>query len=140
MSQPPSPMDQITTRNSHVLVQYVPDGAVSVALNRTSRDWHTRIVTLNEVKGLAVRFFAPLRMTLPRGYGVKCTNVLNPDLEDSTLMLKASNVVQERFETLLAKRKAGTLSVEEAREYQAMCDLDTALSWLNHLARGSRNR
>ncbi len=91
MSQPPSPAEQVTAQNSHVWVQYVPDGAVLVAV------------------------------------------------EDSTLVLKASNVVQERFETLLAKRKAGALSVEEAREYQAMRDLDTALSWLNRLARGSRN-
>ena len=37
-------------------------------------------VTLNEVKGLAVRFFAALRMTLLKGYVVKCTNILNPDL------------------------------------------------------------
>jgi hypothetical protein len=50
-------------------------------LSRTSRDWYPRIVTLNEVKGLAVRFFAALRMTLLRGYAVQCTNVLNPDLE-----------------------------------------------------------
>ena len=91
MSQPPSPAEQVTAQNSHVWVQYVPDGAVLVAV------------------------------------------------EDSTLVLKASNVVQERFETLLAKQKAGALSVEEAREYQAMHDLDTALSWLNRLARGSRN-
>jgi hypothetical protein len=72
-------------------VQYVPDGAVSVAV------------------------------------------------EDSTLVLKVSNVMQEHFETLLAKRKAGALSDEETREYQAICDLDTALSWLNRLACGSRN-
>ena len=91
MSQPPSPAEQVTAQNSHVWVQYVPDGAVSVAV------------------------------------------------EDSTLVLKASNALQERFETLLAKRKASALSVEETREYQAMCDLDTALSWLNRLARGSRN-
>jgi hypothetical protein len=32
MSQPPSPVDQITAQNSHVWVQYVPDGAVSVAV------------------------------------------------------------------------------------------------------------
>ena len=38
-------------------------------------------VTLNEVKGLAVRFFAPLRMTLLRGSVVKRTNVLNSGLE-----------------------------------------------------------
>jgi len=91
MSQTPSPMDQITAQNSHVWAQYVPDGAVSVAV------------------------------------------------EDSTLVLKASNALQERFETLLAKRKAGTLSDEETRECRAICDLDTALSWLNRLARGSRN-
>ena len=60
-------------------------------------------------------------------------------VEGSTLVLKASTALQERFETLLAKRKAGALSVEETREYQAICDLDTALSWLNRLARGSRN-
>lgn len=91
MSQTPSSMDQITAQDSHIWVQYVPDGAVSVAV------------------------------------------------EDATLVLKASNALQERLETLLAKRKAGALSVEETREYQAMCDLDTALSWLNRLARESRN-
>jgi len=91
MSQTPSPVDQFTTPDSHVWVQYVPDGAVSVAA------------------------------------------------EGSTLVLKASTVLQERFETLLEKRKAGALSVEETREYEAICDLDTALSWLNRLARGSQN-
>jgi hypothetical protein len=34
--------------------------------------------------------------------------------------------LQERFEALLAGRKAGTLSPEEAREYEAICDLDTS--------------
>ena len=57
----------------------------------------------------------------------------------STLVLKASNTLQERFEILLEKQKAGELSIEESREYQAICDLDTALSWLNRLARGSQN-
>ena len=60
-------------------------------------------------------------------------------VEDSTLVLKASNALQERFEALLTKRKDGTLSDQEAREYQAICDLDTALSWLNRLARGSQH-
>jgi hypothetical protein len=60
-------------------------------------------------------------------------------VENSTLVLKASNALQERFEALLAKQKEGTLSAEEAREYQAICDLDTALSWLNRLARGSQD-
>ena len=91
MSQTPSPIDQLTAQDSHVWVQYVPDGAVSVAV------------------------------------------------EDSILVLKASTALQERFETLLAKRKAETLSAEETREYQAICDLDTTLSWLNRLARESRN-
>lgn len=63
MSQTPSPMDQITAQDSHIWVQYVPDGAVSVVA-----------------------------------------------VEDSTLVLKASNALRERFETLLAKRKAGALS------------------------------
>ena len=52
-------------------------------LNRTTRDWNTRNVTLpapvpppteggrqaqvRATKGLSERFFAPLRMTLPRG-------------------------------------------------------------------------
>ncbi|MGE0822770.1 MAG: hypothetical protein AB7G75_23890 [Candidatus Binatia bacterium] len=58
-------------------------------------------------------------------------------VEDSTLVLKASQVLQERFEVLLQKQKAGQLSSEEAREYQAICDLDAALSWLNRRARAS---
>lgn len=91
ISQTLSPMDQITAQNSHVWVQYVPDGAVSVAV------------------------------------------------EGSTLLLRACTALQERFETLLAKRKAGALSVEETREYQAIGDLDAILSWLNRLARESRN-
>jgi hypothetical protein len=62
------------------------------------------------------------------------------DIEDSTLVLRASQKLQERFETLLARRKAGTLSSEETREYAAICDLDTALSWLNRLVRGARHR
>jgi len=92
MSQTTSPMDQITTQDAHEWVQYLPDGAVSVAI------------------------------------------------EGSALVLRASNKLQERFETLLARRKAGTLSPEETREYAAICDLDTALSWLNRLIRGARNR
>ena len=63
MSQTPSPIDQLTAPSSHVWVQHVPDGAVSVAV------------------------------------------------EDSTLVLKASLALQERFEVLLAKQKAGALSI-----------------------------
>jgi hypothetical protein len=60
--------------------------------------------------------------------------------EGATLVLRASHPLQERFETLLDKRKAGTLSPEENREYEAICDLDSALSWLNRLARSAPNR
>jgi hypothetical protein len=62
------------------------------------------------------------------------------DVEGSTLVLHASQKLQKRFEMLLDKRKAGTLSPEEQREYAAIGDLDTALSWLNRLARGARPR
>jgi hypothetical protein len=62
------------------------------------------------------------------------------DIEDATLVLHASQQLQERFEMLLDKQKAGTLSPEEQREYAAICDLDTALSWLNRLARGAQHR
>ena len=91
MSQTPSLVDQAPAQHAPVWVQYVPDGAVSVAV------------------------------------------------EGTALVLKASNALQERLETLLAKRKDGVLSVEETQEYQAICDLDNALSWLNRLARGSKN-
>ena len=63
---------------------------------------------------------------------------ISVDIEEATLVLRASNRLQERFETLLTKRKAGTLSPEEQREYAAICDLDMTLSWLNRLARGAR--
>jgi hypothetical protein len=62
------------------------------------------------------------------------------DIEDATLVLHASQQLQERFEILLDKQKAGTLSPEEQREYAAICDLDMALSWLNRLARGAQHR
>ena len=45
-------------------------------LNQTTRDWHSRVVTLSETKGLSERFFAPLRMTRSGDPSVKCTNVL----------------------------------------------------------------
>jgi hypothetical protein len=59
--------------------------------------------------------------------------------EGATLVLRASKTLQKRFETLLARRKAGTLSPAETYEYETICGLDTALSWLNRLARGARN-
>ena len=59
--------------------------------------------------------------------------------ENSTLVLRASRKLQERFEELLAGRKSGTLSVEENQEYEAICGLDEVLSWLNRLVRGRMN-
>jgi hypothetical protein len=61
------------------------------------------------------------------------------DIEDTTLVLHASQKLQERFEALLARRKEGTLSPEETREYEAICDLDSVLSWLNRLARSAQH-
>ena len=58
--------------------------------------------------------------------------------DEARLLLRASQRVQERFETLLAARKAGTITEDENREYEAICQLDDALSWLNRLARGMR--
>jgi hypothetical protein len=39
------------------------DAGNDIALNQTAKDWHTRVVTLSEVKGLKDRFFATLLMT-----------------------------------------------------------------------------
>jgi len=54
------------------------------------------------------------------------------------LVLRASHQLQERFEELIERRKAGTLSGAENDEYEAICELDEALSWLNRLARSVR--
>ena len=54
----------------------IKKGPEEKKLNQTTKDWHTGAVTLNKVKGLAVRFFAPLRMTTKNGHIVKCTKVL----------------------------------------------------------------
>ena len=59
--------------------------------------------------------------------------------QGATLVLRASTKLQEQLETLLEKKKSDTLSPQEDREYQAICDLDTALSWLNRLARKEQN-
>lgn len=60
------------------------------------------------------------------------------DIEASTVVLRASSKLQNRFDALLDKQKVGALSPQEIREYEAICDLDKALSWLNRLARGAR--
>ena len=59
--------------------------------------------------------------------------------QGTTLVLRASKRLQEQLETLLEKKKSGTLSPQEDREYKAICDLDNALSWLNRLARQEQN-
>ncbi len=46
------------------------------ALNQPTNEWPTKSVTRSETKGLAVRFFATLRMTRLRGHVVKCTTVM----------------------------------------------------------------
>ncbi len=60
--------------------------------------------------------------------------------QGATIVLRASTRLQKKFETLLEKKKAGSLSSQEDREYEAICGLDTALSWLNRLARGEQSR
>ena len=92
MSQATVSLEQLVMQDAQSWVPYLPEGAVSVAV------------------------------------------------ENSTLVLRASQSMQERFESLLARRKTGTLSSEETREYEAMCGLDTVLSWLNRLARSASAR
>ena len=62
------------------------------------------------------------------------------EVEGGHWVLRASQKLQARFEQLLERRKAGTLDPTENREYEAICDLDTALSWLNRLARNAQSR
>jgi len=47
------------------------------------KDWHTRVVTLSETKGLSERFFAALRRARFGVWSVTCTNVLRSDLAHS---------------------------------------------------------
>lgn len=51
------------------------------------------------------------------------------------LVLRASSQIQNRFEQLQERRQAGLCTEEEKQEYQAIGDLDDALTWLNRLAR-----
>lgn len=53
--------------------------------------------------------------------------------EEKGLVLRASERLQERFEELLEKRKAGTLGAAEGREYEAICRLDDALSTVREI-------
>jgi len=60
--------------------------------------------------------------------------------EDDSLVLRASDELQNRFESLLARHKSGTLTADEQCQYDAICQLDEALSWLNRLARSPKQR
>jgi uncharacterized repeat protein (TIGR01451 family) len=66
--------------SAHGLGLVSPQNLTTATLNQTAKDWHTRVVTLSEVKGLKDRFFATLRMTVPNEYIVKCTNVMHSGL------------------------------------------------------------
>ena len=50
-------------------------------------------------------------------------------------VLRASQPLQAKFEELLERQKVGTLSSDELEDYESLCALDDALSWLNRLAR-----
>jgi len=52
-----------------------------------------------------------------------------------SVVLRASKPLQNRFEVLVERKKSATLTQKEAAEYDAICHLDEALSWLNRLAR-----
>lgn len=60
------------------------------------------------------------------------------EVEGNQWVLRASHRLQARFEHLLERRKTGDLDAVEAREYEAICELDTALTWLNRLARDAQ--
>jgi hypothetical protein len=50
---------------------------------------------------------------------------------EGALVLRASHKLQEQFEDLLAKHKAGSLSNDEREQYDAICELDDVLSWIS---------
>ena len=60
---------------------------------------------------------------------------LSVEAQGNSLVLRASQALQDRFEDLLERRKSGTLMADETHEYEAICRLDDSLSWLNRLAR-----
>jgi len=62
--------------------------------------------------------------TLPDG-------AVSVDSHDGKLVLRASAELQEMLERLLNLKKAGRLDGEDERQYEAICELDDALSGLN---------
>ncbi|MFT5468768.1 MAG: hypothetical protein ACI8UO_003880 [Verrucomicrobiales bacterium] len=57
------------------------------------------------------------------------------ETQNGALVLRASRSLQMKFEELLERKKSGDINEAEATDYQAICELDDALSWLNRLAR-----
>ena len=78
-AQCPFVLNLLRLRSGQALSKSAPPFFSSL-LNQTTKDWHSRSVTLSAAKGLAVRFFAALRMTLLNGCVAKCTNVVHFDL------------------------------------------------------------
>jgi hypothetical protein len=60
---------------------------------------------------------------------------ISVERQDETLVLRASQQLQQQFENLLERRKSSKLTAEESDQYNAICELDDALSWLNRLIR-----
>ncbi len=54
---------------------------------------------------------------------------------DGAIVLRASRVLQERFEELLDKRKDGKATPGELSEYDAITELDETLTDLNRVLR-----
>lgn len=58
--------------------------------------------------------------------------------DGTNVLLRASQRLQARFEDLFERHKHGELTEAEEQELRAIDQLDTALSWLNRLARQPR--
>ena len=60
------------------------------------------------------------------------------ETDGANVVLRASERLQARFEELFERRKRGEVTQPEEQELEAINQLDTALSWLNRLARQPR--
>jgi len=60
------------------------------------------------------------------------------ETDGANVVLRASERLQARFEELFERRKRGEVTEPEEQELEAIDQLDTALSWLNRLARQPR--
>jgi hypothetical protein len=60
------------------------------------------------------------------------------ETDGANVVLRASEQLQARFEDLFERRKRGEVTEPEEQELEAIDQLDTALSWLNRLARQPR--